>query len=239
LKTEHTVQSTTSARTRKVRKVGRPRQNGEVSANANPREDILKAAASLFSLKGYAGTTMAEIADAVGIRSPSLYYHFSDKADVLRALASVGLSMANESMQGARKASNQRAAVSIGSRLYQLLHELVLQLRSSPYQLTCLFDPAFHTKEFADVNRRIRTWMKDVEAIIRSGVEAGDFVTEDAAVAAHTLRGLVESAIRELGGYKTISPGETADYIANFALRALLRDHNRLGRIRSELGYAP
>ena len=66
---------------------GRPR-SGERAIRAShqkvlqpaaPGEEILKVAARLFSLKGYAGTTMADIADSVGIRSPSLYYHFSDK----------------------------------------------------------------------------------------------------------------------------------------------------------------
>ena len=51
-----------------------------------PREQILDAAARLFSSKGYAETSTREIAEAVGIRQASLYYHFAGKEDVLREL---------------------------------------------------------------------------------------------------------------------------------------------------------
>ena len=160
-------------------------------------------------MKGYAGTTMAEIADVIGIRGPSLYYHFSDKADVLRALASVGL---DETLRDSETLLRD-VSHSVPSRLYRLVHELVLRLRSSPYELNCLFDPAFHTKQFSDVNKRLRFWLKDVEGIVHEGISSGDFVADNAKIAAYTIRGLVESAIREIGDYKIFSPQQLVMYI--------------------------
>jgi AcrR family transcriptional regulator len=43
------------------------------------RELILAKAAELFARKGIAGTTVREIADAVGVLSGSLYHHFESK----------------------------------------------------------------------------------------------------------------------------------------------------------------
>lgn len=51
------------------------------------RERILRAASKLFLSKGYAATSTRDIAQAVGIRQPSLYYHFATKADILHAVA--------------------------------------------------------------------------------------------------------------------------------------------------------
>jgi len=214
--------------------VGRPRQKGN-PGTVNPRDQILKVASTLFSFKGYAGTTMAEIADEVGIRGPSLYYHFSDKADVLKALADVGLDDTLRESQSLRKDTSH----SVPGRLYHLVHELVFRLRSSPYELNCLFDPAFHTKQFSDVNKRLRIWLKDVETIVHEGIDSGDFVAEDAKIAASTIRGLVESAIREIGVYKLFGPQQLADYVANFALRALLCDPARLKKIQLEMDRKP
>ncbi len=42
-------------------------------------ERILDAAEDLFAAKGYSATSLGEVADVVGIRSPSLYNHFRNK----------------------------------------------------------------------------------------------------------------------------------------------------------------
>lgn len=50
------------------------------------REVILQKAADLFARQGVAGTTVREIADAVGILSGSLYHHFASKGDIVDAI---------------------------------------------------------------------------------------------------------------------------------------------------------
>jgi len=43
------------------------------------RSRIIAEATRLFSEKGYSATSMREVAEAVGITKPALYYHFSSK----------------------------------------------------------------------------------------------------------------------------------------------------------------
>ncbi|TQL70288.1 TetR family transcriptional regulator [Nocardioides albertanoniae] len=64
---------------------GRPRHTGQI-ATGSAREDILDHAACLFTSRGYAGTSTRDIAEAVGIRQSSLYYHFADKGEILSEL---------------------------------------------------------------------------------------------------------------------------------------------------------
>jgi AcrR family transcriptional regulator len=45
--------------------------------------ELQRAAASLFFAKGYEATTIREIADALGIKSASLYYHWESKETIL------------------------------------------------------------------------------------------------------------------------------------------------------------
>jgi AcrR family transcriptional regulator len=40
------------------------------------REDILSAALDLFAEQGFAGTSVRQIAQAVGVAESALYYHF-------------------------------------------------------------------------------------------------------------------------------------------------------------------
>jgi AcrR family transcriptional regulator len=65
---------------------GRPRLSQPLRPGATAREQILDAAAELFTTRGYASTSTRAIADAVGVRQPSLYHHFATKDDLLEAL---------------------------------------------------------------------------------------------------------------------------------------------------------
>lgn len=50
----------------------------------NRRDSIVEAAARLFMARGYAATSVREIAREVGVTEAALYYHFDGKRDLLR-----------------------------------------------------------------------------------------------------------------------------------------------------------
>ncbi len=68
------------------RRRGRPRAQPAAVDAPGTRDHILAAAATLFAEQGYTMTTTRQIADVVGIRQASLYYHFADKGMILRSL---------------------------------------------------------------------------------------------------------------------------------------------------------
>ena len=62
--------------------MGRPRK----SALRDTRRDILDHSLDLFAESGFFGTSMREIARAVGIRESAIYHHFPSKDAILHAL---------------------------------------------------------------------------------------------------------------------------------------------------------
>jgi AcrR family transcriptional regulator len=58
---------------------------GAKTIRAIRREEIIRAARDLFSRKGYHGTTIPDIARAVGISAGLIYYVFPSKEDILLA----------------------------------------------------------------------------------------------------------------------------------------------------------
>jgi AcrR family transcriptional regulator len=54
------------------------------------REELTRAAARLFAERGYQGTSLADLADALGIQKPSLYHHIEAKEDLLWDVAQEG-----------------------------------------------------------------------------------------------------------------------------------------------------
>ena len=59
--------------------------------DANRRGDIIRAAGRLFRQKGYNGTTIRDIADAVNMRSGSPFYHFKSKHEILFSVTTEGI----------------------------------------------------------------------------------------------------------------------------------------------------
>jgi AcrR family transcriptional regulator len=69
-------------RTARSRPINSPaRSNGSVRA-----EDVHDAALTLFATRGYHGTSMEDIAAALGLRAPSLYNHVESKQSLLQQI---------------------------------------------------------------------------------------------------------------------------------------------------------
>ncbi|MEC5160679.1 TetR/AcrR family transcriptional regulator [Janthinobacterium sp. CG_S6] len=60
-------------------------------SDGNRRADLIRVSARLFRDRGYDGTTIRDIADAVGMRSGSPFYHFKSKQEILAAVMEEGL----------------------------------------------------------------------------------------------------------------------------------------------------
>ncbi len=56
-----------------------PKPDQKTRRSSDMRDRILKEATRQFSAEGFSGASLAEISSAVGIRKPSLLYHFASK----------------------------------------------------------------------------------------------------------------------------------------------------------------
>lgn len=82
---------------------------------ASTREEILNKALDLFAEKGYHGTSMREIARAVGIKGSSIYNHFSGKEDIFSELFNylAPLNLKDENFQAKFKAAEIEPLVTL------------------------------------------------------------------------------------------------------------------------------
>lgn len=69
--------------------------------DANRRAELVRVAARLFREKGFDGTTVRDIAHAVGMRSGSPFYHFRSKQEILLAVMEEGLAAGLEATEAA------------------------------------------------------------------------------------------------------------------------------------------
>jgi AcrR family transcriptional regulator len=80
------VQDTAHQAPTKVPRAAQPGPSDQAGGSATTRERILAIALDLFTRKGYAETSLREIAAELGFSKAALYYHFASKQDILLAL---------------------------------------------------------------------------------------------------------------------------------------------------------
>lgn len=67
------------------------RRTGAASGESDRRSEILQQAAAVFAERGFASSTVRDIATAVGILSGSLYHHFDSKETMVEELMTATL----------------------------------------------------------------------------------------------------------------------------------------------------
>lgn len=93
---------------------GRPRKTALERDDGNRRRELVAAAARLFHRKGFGATRTRDIAEAVGMRSGSPFYHFESKQALLFAVMEEGMRAAvaqqDDALAQARAAGADAAA---------------------------------------------------------------------------------------------------------------------------------
>jgi AcrR family transcriptional regulator len=100
------------------------------------RTEILDAARSLLVSEGVEALTMGRLAQALGIKPPSLYKHFAGKRELEALLIAEGLAAHAEALEGAADlagvAARYRAFALANPQLYRLMTERPLPREDLP-----------------------------------------------------------------------------------------------------------
>ena len=188
-------------------------------ATADTRGRILEASLGLFAEHGYAGTSIRDIAGAVGIQSATLYGHFPSKEHILAELAEAGHEehrrrLADALATAGTEPTDQLAAL---VRAHVLFHaEFAMLATVANIELHAL-SPELVAGSIAVRSESERLF---TGPIVR-GVELGHFSTPDAWLAASAIAGMGLRVANWFGPSSSMSAEVVADTYVEFALRIL------------------
>ena len=140
------------------------------------KDEILDVATHLFAERGYEGTSMSDVAERVGIRKASLFYHFTTKDTLYESVLDRLVKRLGLALQGAYAGGG-----SFAERLEAAADALTTVLGQRPYAARLLLresiglGPALH-------GRTLEPMMAALEAgaaFVRAGQDAGEFVQGD------------------------------------------------------------
>jgi AcrR family transcriptional regulator len=196
---------------------------------SSTRGRILLAAATLFAQRGYFGTSTRDIADAVQVRQPSLFHHFEAKHEIFRTLVELDLGPSIDRLRSRLEEDSTWA-----EKLHLTIACDVREALVQPFDARGLYqDAVLGLDEFTDERDGIGLFHELVEQVISSGREAGEFVIFEASFVQRAVNGVLFETLREQGGpggrLRERRPLQAADFV----LRALLVDQNRLEHVRA------
>jgi AcrR family transcriptional regulator len=136
------------------------------------KEEILEVATRLFAERGYEGASMNDVAEQVGMRKASLFYHFATKDALYEAVIDRLVASLHEPLEAIYASSGTYV-----ERLDALTRTLVEALGSRPYAARLLLR---ETMDWGPVMRgklaeRILLVLEAGASWLRAGQEAGAF----------------------------------------------------------------
>jgi TetR/AcrR family transcriptional regulator, cholesterol catabolism regulator len=176
------------------------------------REELTRIAARLFAERGYQGTSLADLAEGLGVQKPSLYHHIDSKEDLLWEIAQEGAVAFHAGLDGVPPGpAPERIRLALRAHLAVVSGQL---------DVATVFVREWR---YLDGERRAgflaerRRYEDRVRELFREGVERGDLRTDlDLATAGLLFLSAANWA------YTWLRPGSDTDALADRLYDALL-----------------
>ena len=207
--------------------------------------EILEHATRLFAQRGYDGTTLQDIADAIGITRPGLYHYISSKEQLLAEL----VQDVSENTARIVREVRHRTDLSSAEKLRTVVRALVLQRAASPERFRVLdrTEAALPDEVAALHLKARREVLGEMRTIIEEGVSGGEFRPRDERLAALSVIGMCNWVAWWFHPGSDHPPEPVADQLAQNAVDMLAypqdagpltaTPHRALQTVRENLDY--
>jgi AcrR family transcriptional regulator len=182
-------------------------------------KEILDRAAELFAERGYTGTSLQDVAEALGMSRTALYYYMASKEVILGRLV--------ENLS----ARNARTLDAVGGhdgppaqKLRQMAREIAYTAGSNPEQTRILTENRHHLTPDIRAAERVaeRSILRAFEGVIVDGVHAGVFRAVDPRSAALSIVGMCVWTAWWVSAPERRSIEEIAEQVADQAVLSIL-----------------
>ena len=187
--------------------------------------EIYEHAIRLFAERGFAGTSLQDIADALGVTRPALYYYVKSKDELLAKLAA---DVAGGSAAQITELAG-RPDLDAAGKLREIVRLTALRQATQPERFRLLIrSEAELPAELSDAyDTSRRAVLRAVTGVIEEGMRAGRFRPADPRIAALGVIGMWNWVAWWFRPDRD-SPDAVADQLADMAIAALQRADHRI-----------
>ncbi len=182
-------------------------------------ERIRDTAAALFRQEGFNGTSMQDLATAVGITKSSLYYHYASKQALLADIIASTMNLVIPLVRETAAATD----LPVSGRLHR---SLVLHVEESILErdyVACFAEEGrYLSSDFMAIHQEKKDQYERLfRDMIEEGIDKDEFLAQDSALAAMAILGMCDGLIRRYRPTGDRLPNEIATVFADTALRGL------------------
>ncbi|GAB3483793.1 TetR/AcrR family transcriptional regulator [Nocardiopsis coralliicola] len=178
---------------------------------------VLRTAVLVFNERGYDGTSMEDLARALGVTKSAIYHHFSGKAELLRC----SLDRALDALFAVTREEGALAGPAV-DRLEYVLRGSIRVLAEELPHVTLLLRVRGNTEIERLALERRRAFDRFVADLVRQGARDGAIRSDaDPDVAARLIFGMVNSLVEWYRPDRGLSPGDLADQLTAVAFTGL------------------
>lgn len=187
---------------------------------------MYETAAKLFAQRGFAGTSLQDIADEMGITRPALYYYVKSKDELLTRLVTEITEGNTAQILDVATDANLDPAEKLSSIAYVMAHNRALQ----PTRFLLLARSEAELPDgLAEVHEGTkRTMLRNLIAVITQGIEAGQFRPVNPRLAALALIGMCNWVAWWFHEEDRATADQVASGIADLVVASLLQAPDRI-----------
>lgn len=192
---------------------------GKTTKKDVQRRTVLEAAALLFAERGFGGTSLQDIANALGISRPALYYYFRSKEDILASLVDeVTVFSGHQATELASKADFNPS-----DKLRQMVfqHAKLLLDHRVEFRVVDRTENDLPASTRRTHDQAKRTLLENFSRTITRGVELGHFRPVDPIITAFSIIGMCSWSAWWFSPDGRVSAKDVAQSMADFAVNGL------------------
>jgi AcrR family transcriptional regulator len=187
------------------------------------RQAIEDVASDLFRERGYAGTSIRDIARALSVQGASLYAHVTSKEEVLRAIVDRAATRFEVAADRAERAANDRRPGDHAEALAALVRAHVEVLTDDVDEASVFVHEwrSLGPEGRAAVLARRDAYEARFRERIRDGIAVGAFAMTDPAVAARTVLSAINGVAAWYDPNGRLPADRIADHLVDLTMRML------------------
>ena len=187
------------------------------------REELLAVATKLFAARGYHGTRMDDVADAVGLNKATVYHYYASKSLILYDIYKGAADFTVDALHDDPSASARET-------IYHFTRRLLVGIASDIERAAVYFQEGpyitewFTDEQVAYIREKEAQVYEHVRDVIDRGIASGEFYDCDSHVLALGYIGMTLGSYRWLRPHGRRTAQEIAVEFSTALLRGLIRD---------------